>query len=185
MSVDNSWTTLAAENLDKLVNMDQLMNDLTKLKGQIDLENAQFQNDKTAFSVQRVLLASLLAVYPKAIRTYIDKPGQGAMYALTNLNQQISELFDKINSFQSLEAQVEYITNNVLEPLLKDLITGLFDSVYNIKQEVKVDSDFVDDKQGIDRVYKYLDKVLKSFAPLVDQKGQEAEQKLTDYLTEV
>lgn len=168
-----------------LADLDKLKDHLSTIKSLVDLESKDFQNDKLAFNSQRVLLGSLLAVYPTAIETYLNKPGQSSMYSLTNLTSQINDLFNEIRASQNLENQLSYITENILDPLIKALISGLFDAVYEQKQSIKKIEEFKSNKKLQDVLESVLNSVLTNYAKLIDTKKEEAISKLTEYLVEL
>lgn len=176
--LDDDYMTIPSSPMD----LGKLQSSITKIKDLVDLENLDFQNDKLAFNAQRVLLASLLAVYPTAVETYLSKPGQSSMYSLTNLTTQINELFNEIRTSQSLENQLEHISENIIDPMVKGLISGLFDTVYEQKQKLKLLDSSEEIKRTIESIFNEL---LKKYAVLMNQKKEEAVDKLSNYLLEV
>ena len=180
MSTDSkdSYLDFPSNSMD----LSKLQLNIDKIKSLVDLENLDFQNDKLAFNAQRVLLASLLAVYPTAVQTYLGKPGQSSMYSLTNLTSQINELFNEIRSSQSLENQLEHITENILDPMIKNLISSLFDVVYENKQKLKLLELKTEDKKELESQYNEL---LRKYASTMETQKQEAIEKLSNYLLEV
>lgn len=179
--VENSYLNLP----EPLADLDKLKDHLSTIKSLVDLDSKDFQNDKLAFNSQRVLLGSLLAVYPTAIETYLNKPGQSSMYSLTNLTAQINDLFNEIRASQNLENQLSYITENIIDPLIKGLISGLFDEVYSQKQKVKKSDELKSNKKMQDIIESLLNSILSSYAKLIDNKKEEAISKLTEYLVEI
>ena len=95
-------------------NLANFKENLQKISSQVDISNADFQNDKIAFSAQRIMLSNLLVLLPVVVQKVIDKPGQGAVYALTNVIAQINDLFGQLRSSEALENQVEYISDNII-----------------------------------------------------------------------
>ena len=107
------------------------------------------------------------------------------MYSLTNLTSQINDLFNEIRASQNLENQLSYITENILDPLIKALISGLFDAVYEQKQSIKKIEEFKSNKKLQDVLESVLNAVLTNYAKLIDTKKEEAISKLTEYLVEI
>lgn len=170
---------------ESLLDTTKLTKELSHLKGLIDPDNKEFQNDKIANSAQRALLATLISTIPTAVEHYKNKPGQGSAYALSNLIGQINELFQEIRSGQNLENQVEYISEEILLPMIKAIITNIFDKTYYIKQELKGSRDFIDKPELLDKVFAAFDKQLKEIGPILNKQGELAEERLKQYLLEV
>lgn len=170
---------------DPSIDLDGITANLEKIRKEIDITNSDFQNDKLAFSAQRVMLAGLLQIIPTAITSYMNKPGQGSAYALTNLYSQVLELFSEIRGSQSLENQVEYISEQIIDPMLKSIITSLFDAVFYEKQKLKQLSENVEDPKVFELVSNSFDSILRAFAPKVNNSKLEAEEKLKQFLVEV
>ena len=158
---------------------------LSKIGQEIDPKNQSYQNDKLAFSAQRVILANLLPLLPEIIRQAAKRPTQGSVYALTNLITQINDLFEQLRSTASLEEQVDYIQEAIISPLLKEIITALFDKAYYAKQELKQKSVSLEEKEFTNTTFASIDSILKGIAPIIDKKQEEAHQKLKAYLLEV
>lgn len=155
--------------------------DLDKIRVEIDPDNKDFQNDKLAFKTQRAVLGSVLSILPQVIKSAKDRPTQGSIYALTNLITQIIELFGQLRSSEALENQVEHISEMIISPMLKDIITTIFDKAYYIKQKNKTNCIGTD----YDKINSSLDSLLVDIAPIFDTKKSEAEEKLSKFLLEI
>ena len=166
-------------------NLANFKENLQKISSQVDISNVDFQNDKIAFSAQRIILSNLLVLLPVVVQKVIDKPGQGAVYALTNVITQINDLFGQLRSSEALENQVEYISDNIISVILKELLTTLFDKAYNAKQALKQSNEFIENKEATKRAFDAIDSILKEIAPVINEKQDEAQEKLKSYLLEV
>lgn len=166
-------------------NLANFKENLQKISSQVDISNADFQNDKIAFSAQRIMLSNLLVLLPVIVQKVIDKPGQGAVYALTNVIAQINDLFGQLRSSEALENQVEYISDNIVSVVFKEILTALFDRVYLAKQNLKQNPRFLDDASILKPVYSEMDAILKEIASEIDNKQEEVRDKLKSYLLEV
>ena len=184
MAEKEDYLSLNTENSLE-TNLTNFEENLHKISSQIDIANADFQNDKIAFSAQRVILSNLLVLLPIVVKKVIDKPGQGAVYALTNVIAQINDLFNQLRSSESLEVQVEYISENIISPLLKDILTAIFDKAYFAKQSLKQDKEFIDNPKAQKIIFNGIDNILKDLAPIFNEKQNEAHEKLNSYLLEV
>lgn len=171
---------------DNSFDIDKMKKNLDKIREAVNISNKDFQNDTVAFSAQRIMLEGLLSIIPTAIEHYLSKPGQGSAYSLTNLYSEVTNLFSEIRGSQSLEDQVNYISEQIIDPLLKALTTALFDAVFYEKQQIKQDSYFMDkDPEIVDKIFEEFNKILKSYAAAVNKRKDEAESKLRSYLLEV
>lgn len=157
---------------------------IQKLSSEIDISNLEFQNDKVASSVQRTLLSYLLKQIPIAIEAYKRKPTQGQALALTNFITQASNLFEQIRSVQNLENQVEYITSEIIEPLIKKFISIVYDSIFYLKNNMKhcSSNEGGDFQPALERE---LNSMIKAIAQKMETEEAQAVEKLKSYLTEV
>lgn len=183
METQDQYLALS-ENKD-LLDVSKITKDLEHLKNLIDPSNKDFQNDKIAGNAQRALLSMLIGAIPTAIETYKNRPGQGSAYSLTNMITQINELFQEIRSTSNLENQAEYIKNEIIDPMAKNIIAGLFDITYYIKQYLKTSNEFLDNQQALNKVFESFDEQLRKTATLIDKQTTEAGEKLNHYLLEL
>lgn len=158
---------------------------LTKYSQEIDPSNKTYQNDKLAFSAQRSILSNLLVLLPAVVNKVREKPTQSTVNALTNLINQINQLFEQLRNTESLEEQVDYISETIISPLLKDILTALFDRAYYTKQTLKQQAITLEDKAFLDKSFASIDTILKEIAPIIDKKQEETYDKLKSYLMEV
>ncbi len=166
-------------------NLASFKENLNRYSQDINPDNKQYQNDKLAFSAQRAILSSLLILLPDVVNRVREKPTQGTVYALTNLIDQVNELFGQLRSSEALEEQVEFIQDSIINLMLKELITFIFDKVYYAKQSLKQDSFFMDNPKALEKVFNSFDMILKDIAPEVNKKQDETKEKLQQYLLEV
>lgn len=181
---EEDYLALKSENSLE-TNIANFKENLNRISSQVDLSNEEFQNDKVAFSAQRVILSNLLVLLPVVVQKVIDKPGQGAVYALTNVIAQINDLFNQLRSSESLEVQVDYISENIVSPILKDILTALFDKAYFVKQSLKQNNEFINNPKAQKVIFDGIDTILKELAPIFNEKQNEAHEKLKSYLLEV
>ena len=163
------------------LDINKIKESLDLIRKEVDLTNLDFSNDKLAFSTQRIMLNGLLSTIPVAINAYMQKPTQGQAYSLTNLYTQVLQLFSEIRGSQSLEDQVIYITEQIIDPLLKGITSELFDTVFYTKQSIKQEVE----QKYIDKIFTSYDNLLKAFAVSVNKRKEIAEEKLKEYLLEV
>ena len=181
---EEDYLTLNPENSLE-TNLSNFKENLSRISSQVDISNSDFQNDKIAFSAQRVILSNLLVLLPVVVQKVIDKPGQGAVYALTNVIAQINDLFGQLRSSEALENQVEYISDNIVSVILKEILTALFDKAYLAKQTLKQNQAMLGDEKAINAAFSSIDSILKEIAPVINEKQDEAVEKLKSYLLEV
>lgn len=158
---------------------------LESIRKDISLDNKDFQNDKLAFTAQRVILENLLVLLPSVVRRVLEKPGQGSVYALTNVIEHINELFGQLRSSEALENQVDYISNNIISIMLKELVMQIFDKTYFIKKELQQNQEFINNEKAYNIACKAIDDILKVIGKQVNEKQESAKEKLKEYLLEV
>ena len=180
MSEDKKDLEYLSVNKDSF-DVNKIKESLDIIRNEVDLSNLDFSNDKLAFYTQRIMLNALLSTIPVAIEAYMNKPTQGQAYSLTNLYAQVLELFSEIRGSQSLEDQVLYISEQIIDPLLKGITSELFDAVFYTKQSMKQEFE----QEYLDKIFTSYDNLLKSFAVSVNKRKEVAEEKLKEYLLEV
>lgn len=164
------------------LNFDSL---IKKLSSEIDISNVDFQNDKMAGNVQRTMLANLLRLLPISVEAYKKKPTMSTANALTGLIKQANELFEQIRTVQNLDNQVQYITEEVIQPLIKFFISNLFDAVFYAKKTLQQDPRFINNPQDLNLVSREFDSVIKNVGTKLEQAEESAVEKLKQYLLEV
>ena len=182
---------LDPENQSKSSNSVQLTGDPTfdsliqKLSSEIDISNNEFQNDKMAGNVQRTLLANLIRLIPVAVDAYKKKPTMGNSTALTGLIRQANELFEQIRSVQNLNNQVEYIQNEVIEPIIKLFINLVYDQIFFLKKNLKQNKLFMNRDTELDLIYKELDIFLRDIGKKLGDEEEKYINKVKQYFLEV
>lgn len=182
---------LDPENQSKSSNSVQLTGDPTfdsliqKLSSEIDISNNEFQNDKMAGNVQRTLLANLIRLIPVAVDAYKKKPTMGNSTALTGLIRQANELFEQIRSVQNLNNQVEYIQNEVIEPIIKLFINLVYDQIFFLKKNLKQNKLFMNRDTELDLIYKELDIFLRDLGKKLGDEEEKYINKVKQYFLEV
>ena len=182
---------LDPENQSKSSNSVQLTGDPTfdsliqKLSSEIDISNNEFQNDKMAGNVQRTLLANLIRLIPVAVDAYKKKPTMGNSTALTGLIRQANELFEQIRSVQNLNNQVEYIQNEVIEPIIKLFINLVYDQIFFLKKNLKQNKLFMNRDTELDLIYKELDTFLRDLGKKLGDEEEKYINKVKQYFLEV
>ena len=182
---------LDPENQSKSSNSVQLTGDPTfdsliqKLSSEIDISNNEFQNDKMAGNVQRTLLANLIRLIPVAVDAYKKKPTMGNSTALTGLIRQANELFEQIRSVQNLNNQVEYIQNEVIEPIIKLFINLVYDQILFLKKNLKQNKLFMNRDTELDLIYKELDIFLRDLGKKLGDEEEKYINKVKQYFLEV
>lgn len=182
---------LDPENQSKSSNSVQLTGDPTfdsliqKLSSEIDISNNEFQNDKMAGNVQRTLLANLIRLIPVAVDAYKKKPTMGNSTALTGLIRQANELFEQIRSVQNLNNQVEYIQNEVIEPIIKLFINLVYDQIFFLKKNLKQNKLFMNKDIELDLIYKELDIFLRDLGKKLGDEEEKYINKVKQYFLEV
>ena len=158
---------------------------IQKLSSEIDISNIEFQNDKMAGNVQRTLLANLLPLVPVAVDAYKKKPTMGNSTALTGLIRQANELFEQIRSVQNLNNQVEYIQNEVIEPIIKLFINLVYDQIFFLKKNLKQNKLFMNKDAELDLIYKELDLFLRDLGKKLGDEEEKYLDKVKQYFLEV
>jgi len=181
---DESYLSLSTENSFE-DNMKSLQSNLSKIQAQIDPKSEEYQNDKLAFSAQRAILSNLLVLLPTVVQRVVDKPGQGSVYALTNLITQINDLFGQLRSSEALENQVEYIGEYIIAPMLKNILTDIFDLSFNSKKQLQQDINFINQPELTKKAFESIDQILKGVASMINKEQDQAKEKLKSYLLEV
>lgn len=182
---------LDPENQSKSSNSVQLTGDpafdslIQKLSSEIDISNNEFQNDKMAGNVQRTLLANLIRLIPVAVDAYKKKPTMGNSTALTGLIRQANELFEQIRSVQNLNNQVEYIQNEVIEPIIKLFINLVYDQIFFLKKNLKQNKLFMNRDTELDLIYKELDIFLRDLGKKLGDEEEKYINKVKQYFLEV
>lgn len=182
---------LDPENQSKSSNSVQLTGDpafdslIQKLSSEIDISNNEFQNDKMAGNVQRTLLANLIRLIPVAVDAYKKKPTMGNSTALTGLIRQANELFEQIRSVQNLNNQVEYIQNEVIEPIIKLFINLVYDQIFFLKKNLKQNKLFMNKDTELDLIYKELDIFLRDLGKKLGDEEEKYINKVKQYFLEV
>ena len=182
---------LDPENQSKSSNSVQLTGDpafdslIQKLSSEIDISNNEFQNDKMAGNVQRTLLANLIRLIPVAVDAYKKKPTMGNSTALTGLIRQANELFEQIRSVQNLNNQVEYIQNEVIEPIIKLFINLVYDQIFFLKKNLKRNKLFRNRDTEVDLIYKELDIFLRDLGKKLGDEEEKYINKVKQYFLEV
>ena len=182
---------LDPENQSKSSNSVQLTGDpafdslIQKLSSEIDISNKEFQNDKMAGNVQRTLLANLIRLIPVAVDAYKKKPTMGNSTALTGLIRQANELFEQIRSVQNLNNQVEYIQNEVIEPIIKLFINLVYDQIFFLKKNLKQNKLFMNRDTELDLIYKELDIFLRDLGKKLGDEEEKYINKVKQYFLEV
>ena len=182
---------LDPENQSKSSNSVQLTGDpafdslIQKLSSEIDISNNEFQNDKMAGNVQRTLLANLIRLIPVAVDAYKKKPTMGNSTALTGLIRQANELFEQIRSVQNLNNQVEYIQNEVIEPIIKLFINLVYDQIFFLKKNLKQNTLFMNRDTELDLIYKELDIFLRDLGKKLGDEEEKYINKVKQYFLEV
>lgn len=182
---------LDPENQSKSSNSVQLTGDpafdslIQKLSSEIDISNNEFQNDKMAGNVQRTLLANLIRLIPVAVDAYKKKPTMGNSTALTGLIRQANELFEQIRSVQNLNNQVEYIQNEVIEPIIKLFINLVYDQIFFLKKNLKQNKLFMNRDTELDLIYKELDIFLRDLGKKLGEEEEKYINKVKQYFLEV
>ena len=182
---------LDPENQSKSSNSVQLTGDpafdslIQKLSSEIDISNNEFQNDKMAGNVQRTLLANLIRLIPVAVDAYKKKPTMRHSTALTGLIRQANELFEQIRSVQNLNNQVEYIQNEVIEPIIKLFINLVYDQIFFLKKNLKQNKLFMNRDTELDLIYKELDIFLRDLGKKLGDEEEKYINKVKQYFLEV
>ena len=182
---------LDPENQSKSSNSVQLTGDpafdslIQKLSSEIDISNNEFQNDKMAGNVRRTLLANLIRLIPVAVDAYKKKPTMGNSTALTGLIRQANELFEQIRSVQNLNNQVEYIQNEVIEPIIKLFINLVYDQIFFLKKNLKQNKLFMNKDTELDLIYKELDIFLRDLGKKLGDEEEKYINKVKQYFLEV
>ena len=182
---------LDPENQSKSSNSVQLTGDpafdslIQKLSSEIDISNNEFQNDKMAGNVQRTLLANLIRLIPVAVDAYKKKPTMGNSTALTGLIRQANELFEQIRSVQNLNNQVEYIQNEVIEPIIKLFINLVYDQIFFLKKNLKQNKLFMNRDTELDLIYKELDIFLRDLGKKLGDEEEKYINKVKQYFLDV
>lgn len=182
---------LEPESQSKSSNSVQLTGDpafdslIQKLSSEIDISNNEFQNDKMAGNVQRTLLANLIRLIPVAVEAYKKKPTMGNSTALTGLIRQANELFEQIRSVQNLNNQVEYIQNEVIEPIIKLFINLVYDQIFFLKKNLKQNKLFMNKDAELDLIYKELDLFLRDLGKKLGDEEEKYLDKVKQYFLEV
>lgn len=158
---------------------------IQKLSSEIDISNNEFQNDKMAGNVQRTLLANLIRLIPVAVDAYKKKPTMGNSTALTGLIRQANELFEQIRSVQNLNNQVEYIQNEVIEPIIKLFINLVYDQIFFLKKNLKQNKLFMNRDTELDLIYKELDIFLRDLGKKLGNEEEKYINKVKQYFLEV
>ena len=158
---------------------------IQKLSSEIDISNNEFQNDKMAGNVQRTLLANLIRLIPVAVDAYKKKPTMGNSTALTGLIRQANELFEQIRSVQNLNNQVEYIQNEVIEPIIKLFINLVYDQIFFLKKNLKQNKLFMNRDTELDLIYKELDIFLRDLGKKLGDEEEKYINKVKQYFLEV
>lgn len=175
-SSDNSVQLTGDPTFDSLIQ---------KLSSEIDISNNEFQNDKMAGNVQRTLLANLIRLIPVAVDAYKKKPTMGNSTALTGLIRQANELFEQIRSVQNLNNQVEYIQNEVIEPIIKLFINLVYDQIFFLKKNLKQNKLFMNRDTELDLIYKELDIFLRDLGKKLGDEEEKYINKVKQYFLEV
>lgn len=181
--VEEDYLSLKEENSLES-NLSNFQTNLQKISKEVSLDNSDFQNDKIAFSAQRVILSNLLVLLPVVVQKVIDKPGQGAVYALTNVITQINDLFNQLRNSENLENQVDFICESIVYPTFKEIITQVFDKSYYLKQEIKQDALFLGNTELTNKTFSYMDCLLKHIGTIINEKQDTVKDKLKSYLVE-
>lgn len=158
---------------------------IQKLSSEIDISNNEFQNDKMAGNVQRTLLANLIRLIPVAVDAYKKKPTMGNSTALTGLIRQANELFEQIRSVQNLNNQVDYIQNEVIEPIIKLFINLVYDQIFFLKKNLKQSKLFINKDAELDLIYKELDIFLRDLGKKLGDEEEKYINKVKQYFLEV
>jgi hypothetical protein len=158
---------------------------IQKLSKEIDISNIEFQNDKMAGNVQRTLLANLLPLVPVAVDAYKKKPSMGQATALTNLIKQAIDLFEQIRSVQNLTGQVDYISEEIINPLIKVFINIIYDQIFFVKKNLQQSKDFMGKQKEIDVVFKLLDDMLREVGKKLSEEEEKSVEKVKQYFLEV
>ena len=164
------------------LNFDSL---IKKLSSEIDISNVDFQNDKMAGNVQRTMLANLLRLLPISVEAYKKKPTMSTANALTGLIKQANELFEQIRTVQNLDNQVQYITEEIIQPIIKSFISNLFDAVFYAKKSLQQDPRFMNNPNDLNSVNRELDNVIKNVGVKLEEAEETAIERLKQYLLEV
>jgi len=162
--------------------IDKLKQYLQDIKKEIDPKNGLFQNDKIAFNTQRIILETLLDTIPIAMEKFAENPKQSTANALSTLVTKVADLFGEIRQTQNLSNQVEYLTTEVIDPVLKRTINSMYDEMFFIKSSLK--SKNLDD-DTIKMIDLMLDEFLKKVSTNMVPIKEEAEQKIRNYLLEL
>ena len=158
---------------------------IKKLSSEIDISNVDFQNDKMAGNVQRTMLANLLRLLPISVDAYRKKPTMSTATALTGLIKQANELFEQIRTVQNLDNQVQYITEEIVQPMIKFFIANLFDAVFYAKKSIQQDPRFMNNPNDLNCVNREFDNMIKNVGTKMEQAEETAIDKLKQYLLEV
>ena len=138
-----------------------------------------------AGNVQRTLLANLIRLIPVAVDAYKKKPTMGNSTALTGLIRQANELFEQIRSVQNLNNQVEYIQNEVIEPIIKLFINLVYDQIFFLKKNLKQNKLFMNRDTELDLIYKELDIFLRDLGKKLGDEEEKYINKVKQYFLEV
>lgn len=138
-----------------------------------------------AGNVQRTLLANLIRLIPVAVEAYKKKPTMGNSTALTGLIRQANELFEQIRSVQNLNNQVEYIQNEVIEPIIKLFINLVYDQIFFLKKNLKQNKLFMNKDAELDLIYKELDLFLRDLGKKLGDEEEKYLDKVKQYFLEV
>jgi len=162
--------------------IEKLKQYLDTIKKEVDPKNDLFQNDKIAFNTQRVILEALLDTIPTALEKFAETPRQSTANALTTLVSKVADLFAEIRQTQNLTNQVEYLSSEVIDPMLKKILTNIYDETFFMKSSLKSKNLDKDAQQSIEMM---LDEMLKKVSTNMTPIKDEAEQKVKSYLLEI
>jgi hypothetical protein len=152
-----------------------------KIKKMYGPEAEDFQQDKAAIALTRTLLTDTLEMIPIAKAIYKTYKSERAAYALNALVNQARELQNDIRNLQSLEQQVDYLKETVVQPAMGSIVQNLNAEMFDLNRKFAL----VCGKASVRKELRHLlDNMFRNFAAHLQENKNSMNNKIEKYFLE-
>lgn len=150
-----------------------------KIKKLVGSEASDFQSDKANISMLRTMLSMTLDLIPIAQAAYQKNPNNFNASAIVNLTSQAREIANDIRNIQTLEQQVQYITNDIVRSISRELASDIVDEHYRMKTIIDKE---IKNESRRDRLKANLEESLRKTGKYISNRTKELNEKISNYL---
>jgi hypothetical protein len=153
----------------------------SSLKKLVGSEAKDFNYNASSIACTRAMLNSVLGMIPIAEKNYHEHPTQSTAYSFTALSNMARELQNDIRSMVDLQAQVDHIVDNIIEPNLLLVVQNSINSIFEMRKKFKAKIESPKSRNALKHA---SDDYLQDHAASMQKIKDTIAKQLTNYLCE-